>query len=262
MTRSLAGRTILVTGATAGIGRAIAEAIVAADGRVVLHGERGADAEAACRAIGASARAVACDLLDGAAIEAMMREAIAAFGALDGLVNNAGAYPRLSLAESDAAIFDRMMGINARAPFLVARGLVAHLRARKAPGTIVNIGSVNAWSGLAEVPVYSMAKGALMTMTRNLADALGEDGIWVNQLNVGWTFTESEDRLQQAQGRKRGWQREVDRVFAPRGRILEPREIAAHALFWLSDDSAPVSGQVYEVEQYPVIGRLRIPQRG
>ncbi len=101
-----------------------------------------------------------------------------------------------------------------------------------------------------------MSKGALMTMTRNLADSLGPERIRLNQLNVGWTFTANEDATQQKEGQKPGWEKHVPVRQAPSGRIMQPEEIAAHTAFWLSDESAPVSGQIYEVEQFPVIGRM------
>ena len=96
-----------------------------------------------------------------------------------------------------------------------------------------------------------------MTMTRNLANTLGPERIFVNQLNVGWTFTANEDATQQREGKKPGWEQEVPVEFAPTGRIMQPEEVAAHTAFWLSEDSQPVNGQIYEVEQFPVIGRGR-----
>lgn len=80
----------------------------------------------------------------------------------------------------------------------------------------------------------------------------------VNQLNVGWTYTETEHAVQLAEGRPENWLDEIPARFAPSGSILRPEHIAPHVLFWLSDQSWPVNGQVYEVEQYPVIGRNNI----
>jgi len=83
----------------------------------------------------------------------------------------------------------------------------------------------------------------------------------INQVNVGWTETENEHKLQRAEGRPEDWLDHIPPLFAPRGMILRPREVAAHVVFWLSHQSAPATGQAYEVEQYPVIGRNRISTR-
>jgi len=97
-----------------------------------------------------------------------------------------------------------------------------------------------------------------MTLTRNLGDALGTDGIRVNQLNVGWTLTDTEHKIQLAEGRPENWIDDVPEAFAPSGTILRPGQVAQHALFWLSNQSWPANGQVFEVEQYPLIGRNKI----
>jgi NAD(P)-dependent dehydrogenase (short-subunit alcohol dehydrogenase family) len=100
-----------------------------------------------------------------------------------------------------------------------------------------------------------MTKGALMTMTRNLADAHAAEHIRINQLNVGWTLTENERRQKEIDGLGSDWEADLPKLFAPSGRIFRPHEIAAHAVFWLSDMTGPVTGTVYEIEQHPFIGR-------
>jgi NAD(P)-dependent dehydrogenase (short-subunit alcohol dehydrogenase family) len=87
------------------------------------------------------------------------------------------------------------------------------------------------------------------------------EGIRVNQLNVGWTWTENEHRLQLEEGQGHDWHDRVPEAFAPSGGILDAGDVARHAVFWLSPQSAPITGQVYEVEQYPVLGRNRISTR-
>ena len=254
--RGLSGKAILVTGATSGIGYAMAERLVAEGAKVVIHGREQAEVDAACRHLGAATHGVTGDLADPATAQAIVDATVKAFGRIDGLVNNAGIYPRGVLGETTAVFFDHMFAINTRAPLLCAEAAIRAFRLQKSPGAIVTVGSINAYCGLSNLTVYSMSKGALMTMTRNLANTLGPELIRVNQLNVGWTFTANEDATQQREGRKPGWENEVPVRQAPSGRIMQPEEVAAHTAFWLSDESAPVSGQVYEVEQFPVIGRL------
>ena len=255
--RGLAGKVILVTGSSTGIGHAMAERLIAEGAKVLIHGRDPTEVDAAVARLGSSTQGTTGDLADPATAQAIVDATVSAFGHIDGLVNNAGIYPRGILAETTAAFFDHMFAINTRAPLLCAEAAIRAFRAQKSPGAIVTVGSINAYCGLSNLTVYSMSKGALMTMTRNLANTLGREHIRVNQLNVGWTFTANEDATQQREGKKPGWEKEVPLEFAPFGQIMQPAEIAAHTAFWLSADSAPVSGQIYEVEQFPVIGRGR-----
>ena len=141
------------------------------------------------------------------------------------------------------------------APLLVAQRAVAAFKAQGGGGAIVNIGSVNAYAGAYNLTAYSMSKGALMTMTRNLAEALMLDLIRVNQLNLGWILTEMEKETQRKEGRPDGWFLDLPPQTAPIGRLLGPEDVAKHVLFWLSEQSAPVTGQVYEITQTPFLGR-------
>lgn len=253
--RGLSGKAILVTGSSTGIGFAMAERLVAEGAKVLVHGRDQAEVDAACARLGGAIQGTTGDLADPATAQAIVDATVQAFGRIDGLVNNAGIYPRGVLGETTAAFFDHIFAINTRAPLLCAEAAIRAFRLQKSPGAVVTVGSINAYCGLSNLTVYSMSKGALMTMTRNLANTLGPELIRVNELNVGWTFTANEDATQQREGRKPGWQNEVPLRNAPTGRIMQPEEIAAHTAFWLSEDSAPVSGQIYEVEQFPVIGR-------
>ncbi len=94
-----------------------------------------------------------------------------------------------------------------------------------------------------------------MTLTRNLADAHGTEGIRVNQFNVGWTLTPNEFELKMKEGLPEDWPSKVSRTFAPSGRLLSPEDIAWAAVYFLSDEAALINGAVLDVEQYPVIGR-------
>ena len=94
-----------------------------------------------------------------------------------------------------------------------------------------------------------------MTLTRNVADAHAEEGIRVNQLNVGWTLTPNERALKTKEGLPGDWPSRLPRPFAPSGRLLSPEEIAWAAVYFLSDESVLINGTVLDLEQYPVIGR-------
>jgi NAD(P)-dependent dehydrogenase (short-subunit alcohol dehydrogenase family) len=179
---------------------------------------------------------------------------VARFGRIDGVVNNAALTTRSNLETTDAAMFDRMMAVNVRAPLLIIRAAVPEFR-KQGRGVVVNIGSVNALAGEDALLAYSISKGGLATMTRNLANALAGQGIRINQLNLGWVATPNELALKQREGLAPGWETRVPAVFAPIGRLMKPEEPAAHVAFWLSDDSAPANGCIYELEQYSMIGR-------
>jgi NAD(P)-dependent dehydrogenase (short-subunit alcohol dehydrogenase family) len=176
------------------------------------------------------------------------------FGGIDAVVNNAASVARSNLETTDAAFFDRMIGINLRGPLLILKAAVPEM-VKRGGGTIVNIGSVNALAGGANLLDYSISKGGLATMTRNLANALATKQIRANQLNLGWVASRNEIALQMREGRPEGWNQNLPTHISPRGTILEPAEIASHVAFWLSDDSAPANGVVYELDQYSFIGR-------
>jgi NAD(P)-dependent dehydrogenase (short-subunit alcohol dehydrogenase family) len=249
----LQDKVVIVTGSTSGIGEAIARRVVEEGGRVLVHGLETDLGEAVHASLGDAAALHIDDLTDPESAVRIVAAAIAAFGRVDALVNNAGSVARSNLGNSDADVFDRMMALNLRAPMLMIRAAREQLTAAR--GAVLNIGSVNAYCGEPNLLVYSMTKGGMMAMTRNLGNALGPDGVRVNQLNVGWTFTANEDRVKQAEGLAPGWQDRVPPQFAPSGTIMRPEQVAAAAVYWIGDESRPVNGSIVDIEQYPVIGR-------
>ncbi len=249
----LADKVILVTGSTTGIGEAIARRALAEGARVVFHGRDAKRGRALADEYADRAALAIDDLADPAAAPRIIQTAIAAFGRLDGIVNNAAHVTRSDLASTDAAFFDRMMAVNVRAPLLLIRAAIDHLKASR--GCVLNIGSINAYTGEGNLLAYSISKGALMTLSRNLADTLCYDGVRINHFNVGWVLTPNEYQTKLGDGLPPDWPQQVEPQFAPSGRILKPEEIAAAAVYWLSDESRPISGSVLELEQYPIIGR-------
>lgn len=253
----LKNKVILITGSTNGIGAATARRCVAAGAKVMIHGRKEDCAKKLVQELGDASSYILADLMDADAYSYLITETVKQFGSLDGLVNNAGIYPRNNIDSASLEACEQIMRINLYAPLLLCKAAVEVFR-KRGGGAIVNIGSMNAYTGQPDLLIYSASKGALMTMTRNLADSLGAEHIRVNQLNVGWTPTENEICLKMAEGLPKNWQERIPKVYAPSGRLLSPDNVAAHVLFWLSDQSAPVSGAVYEVEQYPIIGRNRL----
>ena len=254
----LQDKVIIVTGSTTGIGEAIARCGVAEGAKVLVHGRNRRRGEEVVADLGRAAALHVDDLADPEAPQRLVEAAIRAFGKLDGIVNNAAYIVRSNLESTSAGLFDRVMAVNARAPLLLIQAAVDHLKRTR--GAVVNIGSINAYTGEARQLDYSMSKAALMTMSRNLANALALDQVRVNHFNVGWVITPNEYKLKMSEGLPEGWSDHPEREHVPRGKMTQPEEIAAHAVFWLSDASRPISGSVIDLEQYPVIGRIPLKE--
>ncbi len=250
----LKDKVVLVTGSTTGIGEAIARLAVAEGAQVMVHGLEEELAQAVCQDLGAAAAYTIADIGDPEKCRELVQATVVHFGRLDVVVNNAALTTRSSLETTDAAMFDRIISVNLRAPILILREAVPHFRAQGG-GTVLNVGSVNALGGEPNLLAYSASKAGLANLTRNLANALAGERIRVNQFNPGWVTTPNEIALKQREGLPAGWEQNVPKVYAPTGRLLIPAEVARHALFWMSDESAPANGVVYELEQYSHIGR-------
>jgi len=245
---------ILITGSTTGIGEFMARRFVQEGAKVILHGRDAERAAKLRKELGEDVTAfVQGDLGDAEFADKLAADAIAAFGRVDALVNNAALTTRNRIEETDAAFFDRIISVNTRAPLLLIRALLPELK--RTEGVVLNIGSVLAHCGQANLLAYSVSKGGLMTMTRNLADAFGPDRVRFNQLNVGWTLTENEYKVKMGDGLPADWPDHIPAYANPSGRLIQPEEIATASVYWVSRESAPISGTIAELEQYPLIGR-------
>ncbi len=194
----LKDKVIIVTGSTTGIGEAIARRCVAEGARVLIHGTRRDAGEQVASSLGSAASLYIDDLSDAGAAPRLIASALTAFGKIDGLVNNAAWLVRSNIHTTNAELFDRAMAINVRAPLLLIQAALKSMEATQ--GSVLNIGSINAYTGEANQLAYSISKGALMTLSRNLADALGRQGIRVNHFNVGWVLTANEYKLKISEG--------------------------------------------------------------
>jgi len=251
----LRDQVVLVTGSCTGIGRAIARQCAKEGASVLVHGLERDLGEAVVAEIGEDRAALHIEnLMEEGCPERLVSLAVERFGGLDAVVNNAALVASGDLHSTDAPFFRRILEVNTVAPFLLIKAALPRLAERG--GCVLNIGSVNAWCGEPDLLPYSVSKGALMTLTRNLGDSLmREHGVRVNQVNPGWVLTENEVERKREQGLADDWPSRLPKVFAPAGRLLAPEEVAMAAIYWLADESGPVSGQIVDLEQHPFIGR-------
>jgi NAD(P)-dependent dehydrogenase (short-subunit alcohol dehydrogenase family) len=252
---SLAGKIAVVTGATSGIGRGIAEHFAALGANVVVHGRDREDGQETVRRVWANGRDGVYfdgDLTKEDVCRGLIRFAVEHFGGLDILVNNAGDTGRGDLEHIAVERWDTILSVNLRAPFILLQESIAPMRARGG-GSVVNIGSILAYVGEPKLGAYSVSKGGLMTLTRNAASLLNRDRIRVNQINVGWTLTEGERTVKREQeGKGDEWIAEAI-ATRPFGRLLTPMDIAYAAAYFASSESECVTGSVLDLEQYPPV---------
>lgn len=250
----LKDKVILVTGSGTGIGEGMARRFVSEGALVMIHDREPEAARAVAARLGDRASFVVGELEDRGVSEKLIAQTIAHFGRIDGLVNNAAVKTRGGIEDTDEKAFDRTVTVNLKAPFFLIRAAIPHFR-KQGGGRVLNIGSVNAYCGEMNQCIYSACKGALMTLTRNLADAHGAEGIRVNQINPGWTLTANERVLKAAEGLPEDWPSRLPKEYAPGGRLFSPDDVAHAAVYLLSDEAALLNGAVLDLEQYPMIGR-------
>ena len=229
----LAGKIALVTGAAAGIGRAIAEAFAEQGAKLALVDRDPAVAELPA-ALGGDHQAFVLDVRQDDAIERTVQTVVEHFGRLDILVNNAGIGPLAPAEEYPTEEWDRTLGINLRAAFLFARAAAHPMIAQKS-GRIINMASIAASIGIAGHVAYCASKAGLLGMTRCMAVEWGPKGLTVNAMSP--TVVETELGLI--------WSGEIGvraRAAIPTGRFAKPWEIAAAVLFLSSPGAAMING--------------------
>jgi NAD(P)-dependent dehydrogenase (short-subunit alcohol dehydrogenase family) len=251
----------IVTGGTQGVGAAIALRLARAGASgLVLVGRDKARGEAVCaeiEALGCAARLVLADLAEVAGCRQAVEACGEAFGRLDGLVNAAGITDRGGIDDTTPELWDRLFAINVRAPFFLSQEAVRLMRRNAVTGTgqagsIVNVITMSSHGGQPKLTAYSASKGALATLTRNLGHALRQDRIRVNGLNIGWTETPNEHKVQIAEGQPADWLQRAE-AAQPFGRLIKPEDVAEAALFLLSRASGVMTGSVIDYDQM-VIG--------
>jgi NAD(P)-dependent dehydrogenase (short-subunit alcohol dehydrogenase family) len=244
----------IINGGTQGLGEAIARRLVA-DGTaqgLVLAGrsaDRGNALATELTAAGTRTIFVRCDANDASTPDTVVAAADAAFGVVHGLVNVAAATTRATIWEDTPDHFDQMMALNVKAPYFFIQAAARLMVREKVAGSIVNVGSTSGHGGQTKLSAYSISKGALSVMTKNLAFALMRHNIRVNQVNPGWMDTESEHRTQvEGDGSPENWLALAE-PNRPMGRLVKPWEVANMIAFCLSSNSGLMTGNCIDFDQ-------------
>ncbi len=243
------GKVVIVTGGATGIGRGISEVLAREGARVVIanrNEERGREAQREIAAAGGEAHFVPTDVTREEDCRDLVQEAVRVYGKLDGLVNNAGIFPRATLEETTSELWDQIMAVNLKGAFFCCKHAVPEIR-KQGGGSIVNIGSANGYVGGGNLFAYSVSKGGLITLTRNLANSLARERIRVNWVNPGWVISEMEIEIQAKEGHDARWIEEVGRNM-PLGRHQVPEDAAYTVLFLISDEASQINGDLINVD--------------
>ena len=239
MTGMLRDRRVLITGGARGLGRAFAQAALAAGARVAVADILEEAGRSTAKELGV--RFLPVDLASQASIEACVAGAAAALGGLDALVNN-GAITNSggkTLEELDVETWDRVMAVNVRGTWLATRAALAHLRA-SGKGRVINVASDTALWGAPRLMAYVASKGAVIAMTRSMARELGADGITVNAVAPGLTLVEATEYVPAER-------HQLYREGRAINRAQMPEDVCAAVTYLLSDVAGFVTGQLLAV---------------
>ena len=231
------GKTVLVTGAGKGIGKALAVFLADRGAAVVALSRSAADLEGLKNRIGCRTRAV--DLADADEARAAAEEAMP----VDLLVNCAGTTELDAFVDLPVETFDTLMAVNCRAPLIVSQVYARDRLARGLPGAIVNVSSISSFIGFADHAAYCASKGALDGLTRAMANELGRRGIRVNAVNPVVTLTPMAEKAWSDPAKSGPM---LSRI--PLGRFVQPDEVSSVIAFLLSDDAAMVNGVCMPVD--------------
>ena len=245
----LGAKTVLVTGASRGIGRATALACAREGAKVALLGiddEEGVAAAAACRDLGAEANWIHTDLASEHEIERAVGEVVASWGGIDVLVNNAGVYQKGTALDTTLAQWEQLMRVNVTGAFLCAKHVLPVMIERGA-GSIVNVASEAGLVGIAGQIAYNVSKAALVSLTQSMALDHADQNVRVNCVCPGTTLTPLVEEAVAREADPAAALARLERV-RPLNRLGRPEEIAEAIVFLASDVAAYATGAVLSVD--------------
>ena len=243
----------IITGGTQGLGLAIAKRLAREGARgIIISGrnpDKGEGAAASVSSIGTECLFVKADVSVSQDCYHLIAAALERFGSVNGLVNSAGATDRGTLLDTSPDTWGRLFDTNTRAPFLMMQGVVRHLVETGQPGSIVNIISMTAHCGQSYLTAYSASKGALVTLTKNVANAFAAKRIRCNGILTGWMDTPGESATQQKfHGASPDWLTKVE-AAQPMGQLVKPDQVAGLAGYLLSPESGVMTGALIDYDQ-------------
>lgn len=246
-------KVAVVTGSTQGIGEAVCHLFADRGCRaLVVTGRDQARGENVVRALkdkGADAIFVEANLENIDHCRNIISEADRHFGQVDALVNAAGLTDRGTILDTSPELFDRLFAVNTKAPFFLTQDAAKIMRRQGTPGTVVNIISMSSHGGQPFICAYSGSKGAMVTLTRNIAFSLMRDHIRVNGLNIGWTDTPGEHRVQKTfHDADEDWLKHAQ-ADQPFGRLIKTDEVARAVGYLSSDESGLITGSIIDFDQ-------------
>ena len=248
---NLEGKVALVTGASYGIGYAIAKGLAAAGATIVFNDIKQEFVDkglAAYEADGIKAHGYVCDVTDEDGVNAMVAKIEEEVGVIDILVNNAGIIKRIPMHEMSAAEFRQVIDVDLNAPFIVSKAVIPSML-KKGAGKIINICSMMSELGRETVSAYAAAKGGLKMLTRNICSEYGEFNIQCNGIGPGYIATPQTAPLREIQpdGSKHPFDSFIC-AKTPAGRWLDPEELVGPAVFLASNASDAVNGHILYVD--------------
>lgn len=245
----LLNRVAIVTGSGSGIGQGIAKKMAEEGAIVVVADLREESAQETAKFItdnGGKSKAIICDVSRPEDVKRMVDSTIEEFGQIDILVNNAGAPMSFTpVEEVTESLWDLMMNVNAKGPFLTSKHVIPHMKA-KGRGSIINISSIASKRVRPGLTAYCASKGAVLLLTQSLAIELAKEGIRVNAINPGPAETPMLPKFFASMDPEEG--RSLYENSVPLGRLCQPEDIAYMSAYLASDDASFITGAIFDVD--------------
>ncbi|MBS4195693.1 SDR family NAD(P)-dependent oxidoreductase [Lederbergia citri] len=245
MGNRLQDKVVVITGSTKGIGKGIALMCAEEGAKVVVSGRNRDAGNAVVEEIQiryeTEAIFIQKDISSEQACKELIEESVAHFGRIDGLVNNAGIFPRGTILDTTEDLFDAIFDVNIKGAFFCSKYAIKEML-KMGKGSIVQIGSTNGYAGGENLVAYSCAKGAMLTLNKSIATHYAKKQIRSNWITVGWVASEGEIELHESMGTSKEKLVEWAESAIPSGRMQTAEDMAYGVVYLLSNESSQVTG--------------------